>query len=320
MSLDPLSDILAMMKPQSYAAGGLDLGGAWSLRFDAHSGIKCYACVSGAGWIIVEGEAKPVLLEAGDCVLLPNGVTFILTKDPSLAPTPFGDISREDWYGRIATVNGGGDTVMLAGHFAFSDAHTSLLLGVMPAIVSLREASDKEGLRSLLQWMSTELRRMQPGVVLVAEHLARLVLVQALRLYIAQGVGRQTGWLFALADQQLSRAISAIHATPGEGWTLPVLARRAGMSRSKFAARFKATTGTSPIDYLIRWRMLLACERLIPGIQSVAAISASLGYASESAFSTAFKRVMGCAPRSYRLRVCDHKHPEFGVEPSDSFH
>jgi AraC-like DNA-binding protein len=174
----------------------------------------------------------------------------------------------------------------------------------------LRETSDKEGLRSLLQWMSTELRRMQPGIVLVAEHLARLVLVQALRLYIAQGVGRQIGWLFALADQQLAIVIGAIHTTPGERWTLPMLAKRAGMSRSKFAARFKATTGTSPIDYLIRWRMLLACERLILGIDSVAAISASLGYESESAFSTAFKRVIGCAPRSYGRRACARTRQE----------
>lgn len=315
MQLDPLSDVLAMLRPTTYVAGGLDLGGAWSLRFDAHSGIKCYACLSGAGWIIMEGEAKPVLLEAGDCVLLPNGRTFILAKDPSLAPTPFGNIPRENWYGRIATVNGGGDTVILAGHFAFSDAHTSLLLGVMPTIVRLRETSDKESLRSLLQWMSAELRRIQPGNMMVAEHLARLVLVQALRLYIAQGVGRQIGWLFALADPQLAIAIGAIHAAPGERWTLPLLAKRAGMSRSKFAARFKTTTGTSPIDYLIRWRMLLACERLTLGIDSVAAISASLGYESESAFSTAFKRVIGCAPRSYGLRASARRRQEATVLP-----
>jgi AraC-like DNA-binding protein len=315
MLLDPLSDVLAMLKPQSYAAGGLDLGGAWSLRFDAHSGIKCYACLSGSGWIVVEGEAKPLLLEAGDCVLLPNGRTFILTKDPSLAPTPFGDIPREEWYGRIATVDGGGDTVLLAGHFAFSDAHTRLLLGVMPTIVCLRETSDKDGLRSVLQWMAAELHRMQPGIAMVAEHLARLVLVQALRLYIAQGVGRQVGWLFALADRQLAMAIGAIHAMPGERWTLPLLAKRAGMSRSRFAAKFKSTTGTSPIDYLIRWRMMLACERVILGVDSLAAISASLGYESESAFSTAFKRVIGCAPRSYGLSVLARRRQEGTVLP-----
>jgi AraC-like DNA-binding protein len=310
MLRDTLSNVLSMLKPQAYAAGGLDLGGAWSLRFDAHDGIKCYACLAGAGWIIAEGDAKPVLLEAGDCVLLPNGLTFILTKDPSLASVPFGHIPQDDWYGRIATVNGGGDTVMLAGHFSFSGAHTSHLLGVMPTIVRLRETSDKDGMRWLLQRMCTELSLMQPGNVLVAEHLAHLVLVQALRLYIAQGVGRQIGWLFALADQQLATAISAIHASPGERWTLPALASQAGMSRSRFAARFKAVTGVSPIDYLIRWRMLLANERLSLGIDSVAAISASLGYESESAFSTAFKRVIGCAPRTYGLRVRTQEYRE----------
>src|SRR5205823_526644 len=97
---------------------------------------------------------------------------------------------------------------------------------------------------------------------------------------------------------------------PGERWTLPALANQAGMSRSRFAARFKAITGASPIDYLICWRMLLACERLSLGIESVAAISASLGYESESAFSTAFKRVIGCAPRTYGLRGRTQGHQE----------
>lgn len=299
MPIDPLSDVLAMLKPETYVAGGLDLGGEWAIQFDAHSGIKCYACVSGAGWLIAEGEAAPVLLEAGDCVLLPNGRQFVIAKSPAMVPLPFHDIPRDDWYGRIATLHGGGDTVLLAGHFAFSGAHTNLLLGTMPTIVRLRETADKEGLRWMLERMRTELCQRRPGNTLVAEHLAHLVLIQALRLYIAQGVGRHTGWLFALADSQLATAIGAIHAAPGTRWTLPALASKAGMSRSAFAQRFKATTGTAPIGYLTRWRMLLACDRLRIGVDTVASIAASLGYESESAFSTAFKRTVGCAPRTY---------------------
>jgi len=299
MAADPLSDVLAMLKPDTYVAGGLDLGGDWALQFDPHSGIKCYACVAGAAWLVADGEAAPVLLEAGDCVLLPNGRQFVLARDPAFPPLPFNSIPRDEWYGRVATVQGGGNTVLLAGHFAFSGAHTNLLLGTMPTIVRLRETADKEGLRWLLGRMRTELRDLRPGSTLVAEHLAHLVLVQALRLYIAQGVGRQTGWLFALGDPQLAAAIGAIHGAPGMHWTLPALANKASMSRSKFAQYFKATTGTSPIDYLTRWRMLLACDRLRSGVDTVASIAASLGYASESAFSTAFKRVIGCAPRTY---------------------
>ena len=172
----------------------------------------------------------------------------------------------------------------------------------MPTIVRLGESGDKEGLRWMLERMRTELSQMQPGNFLVARHLAHLVLVQALRLYISQGVGRQVGWLFALADPQLATAIGAIHASPGVRWTLPVLAKKVGMSRSNFAQKFKATTGTSPIDYLTRWRMLLACDRLSGGVDTVSAIALSLGYESESAFSTAFKRVIGCAPRHYRYQ------------------
>ena len=129
--------------------------------------------------------------------------------------------------------------------------------------------------------------------------LAYMLLVQALRLHLAEGARGGVGWLFALADQQMSVAISSMHDDPAHGWTLQKLAARAGMSRSTFALKFKATVGTSPIEYLTRWRMLLAGDKLANSSDPISVIAPSLGYESESAFSTAFKRVMGCSPRQY---------------------
>ena len=97
----------------------------------------------------------------------------------------------------------------------------------------------------------------------------------------------------------MSAAITAMHADPAHRWTLQELAERAGMSRSTFALRFKATVGDSPLEYLTRWRMLLAGDRLVNSGDPVSTIALSLGYESESAFSTAFKRVMGSSPRQY---------------------
>ena len=116
---------------------------------------------------------------------------------------------------------------------------------------------------------------------------------------MAEGLRGGVGWLFALADKQISAAIGAMHEDPAHGWTLQALAERAGMSRSTFALKFKAMVGASPMDYLTRWRMLLAGDRLASSSDPVSVIALSLGYESESAFSTAFKRVMGCSPRQH---------------------
>jgi AraC-like DNA-binding protein len=107
------------------------------------------------------------------------------------------------------------------------------------------------------------------------------------------------GWLFALADKPMSTAITAMHESPGHRWTLQELAELAGMSRSIFALRFKETVGTSPMEYLTRWRMLLAGDRLANSGDPLSVIALSLGYESESAFGAAFKRVMGCSPRQF---------------------
>ena len=109
------------------------------------------------------------------------------------------------------------------------------------------------------------------------------------------------GWLFALADEQIGPAINAMHGDPAHPWTLQELAERVGMSRSGFAQKFKETVSATAIDYLTRWRMLLAGDRLANSNDPISVISLSLGYESELAFSTAFKRVTGCSPRQLRV-------------------
>lgn len=299
MPMDPLSDVLSLLKPHTYVAGGFDLGGDWSIQSDAHSGIKCYALVSGACWLAVDGVEEPVRLTTGDCFLLPSGRPFRLAKDLGLQPITFQALFSGEWRGSVAVLNGGGDTMVLGSHFVFAGAHADILLGAMPPVVHLRKDVDKAALRWALERMRLELLEAQPGGALVAQHLAHMMLVQALRLYLAEGVGRSVGWLFALADPQLAAALGAVHADPGARWTLQTLAARAGMSRSSFAQKFKAAVGSPPMDYLTRWRMLRAGDRLASGAEPVSVIAFSLGYDSESAFSTAFKRVMGCSPRRY---------------------
>jgi AraC-like DNA-binding protein len=147
--------------------------------------------------------------------------------------------------------------------------------------------------------MREELLEPQPGASLVAQDLAHMMLVQALRLHLAEGLKGGVGWLFALADKQMSAAIHSIHDAPAQRWTLQSLAQSAGMSRSTFALKFKQTVGASPMEYLTRWRMLLAGDKLVNASDPVSVIAVAVGYESESAFSTAFRRVMGCSPRQY---------------------
>jgi AraC-like DNA-binding protein len=154
-------------------------------------------------------------------------------------------------------------------------------------------------LRWSVERMMRELGEGQPGGVLIAQHLAHMMLVQALRLYLAEKSGSGVGWFFALANKRLSAAMGAMHGDPAHRWTLQELATHAGMSRSSFAIKFKEAVGEAPMEYLTRWRMLLAADRLENSSDPISNIAFSLGYESESAFSTAFKRVMGRSPRQF---------------------
>jgi AraC-like DNA-binding protein len=298
--MDPLSDVLSLLKPRSYSAGGFDLAGDWSIQFAQYEGIKCYALVSGQCWLVVEGVPGAVRVETGDCFVLPRGLPFRLTSDITLPSVDARAMFRAPLNGRIATWNGGGDCLGVGGHFALSGGHARILLGELPPIVHLRSESDRAELRWSLERMRQELHEQRPGASLVAQQLATMILVQALRLHLAEGLKGSVGWLFALADKQMNAAITSMHGDPGHRWTLQKLAERSGMSRSIFALKFKATVGTSPMEYLTRWRMLLAGDKLTSSDDPVSVIALSLGYDSESAFSKAFRRMIGCSPRQYR--------------------
>lgn len=297
--MDPLSDILSLLKPNSYGFRGLDAGGDWALSFGPDDSIRCYAIQSGLCWLALDGADGPMQLAAGDFVLLSGGRGYRLYSAIDAPPINAFRFFPAVPAGETAVLNGGGSVWGVGGYFGFEGLHAEMLLGMLPPVVHIRAEANKAALCLSIDRLMGELREPQPGSTLIAEHLAQALLIEALRLHLAEHAHRRAGWLFALADRQMRAAIGAMHAEPGRKWTLEALARVAGMSRSSFAARFKATVGEPVMDYLTRWRMVLASERLANGGMSIALVAPTVGYESESAFGAAFKRVMGYSPRQF---------------------
>ena len=297
--MDPLSDVLSLLKVTGYVSGGFDAGGDWSIQFPKHKGIKFHAVYAGHCWLSVEGAGEPVYITAGDCFLLPRGYSFRIASDPAVPPVDFITLLPILRDGGITSYNGGGEYFSIGGYFHLAHNHASVLLENLPPVVVIRKEDDKAILRWCLERMRQELRVPQQGGDVVAQQLASMMLVQVLRLYLTEA-GDKSGWLFALADEQMALAITAMHREPARHWTLMSLAECASMSRTAFTLKFKKTVGMSAMDYLTRWRMLLATNRLLNSSDSIYEIASSLGYDSESAFSAAFKRILGCSPRRYK--------------------
>jgi AraC-like DNA-binding protein len=299
VAADPLSDVLSLLKPRGYMSGGIDAGGDWSFQFERNNCFLCFALVSGHCWLSLEGVDEPVRLEDGDFVALPHGPAFRLASNLAVAPVDVFSVFTEPPNGRIVSWQGGGACQGLTAFFTFAAEHASTLLGLLPSLVHIRNHADRAVMQWYVERMMAVLRNPQPGGVLLGEYLAQMMLIELLRLHGTQKETERVGWLFALSDRQLRAAMTAMHEKPGYRWTLHELAGRAGMSRSAFALRFKEKVGMSVMEYLTRWRMLLAADRLMSSHDSISAIALSLGYESESAFGFAFKREMGCSPRQY---------------------
>ena len=300
--MDPLSDVLSLLKLRSYVSGGFDAGGQWAVQFGPHDGIKFHAVVSGECWVSVEGVPEPVKVRAGECFLLASGKPFRLATDMAMEPVDARTLLPPVNDGRIVTYNQGGEFLSIGGYFTLADGQADLLLKMLPPIVHIPEEPERATLRWCVERMRQELRDAQPGEFIVAQQLATLVLVQALRLHLSDRRRDGVGWLFALADKRMRAAINAMHECPGRRWTLQAMAEEAAMSRTIFALNFKKMVGLPPMEYLMRWRMMLAADRLTSSRDSISEIGLALGYESEKSFSTAFKRVMNCSPRQYGRR------------------
>ena len=296
--MDPLSDILSLVRVNGCWSGGFEWGGEWCLGFGQHREIRVYAVVSGECWLALEGMSEPIRSRAGDCLLLPSGRPFRVGNNLALRPVDASTLATTGDHGRVTIHNGGGDFFGVGCSFKLTEEHAGVLLGMLPPVVHIHRESDKTLLRWCIERMQEEMRGLQPGSSLVVQQLVKMLLVQALRLHLAVG-SKDAGWLCAMPAPQMRVAISAMHGDPGQRWPVQSLAQRTGMSRTAFAVKFKQTVGQPPLEYLVRWRMLRAAHQIIHSDASIANLAQSLGYGSESAFSTAFKRTMGCSPRQY---------------------
>jgi len=303
MDADPFSDILNLTEAQAVHAGGFMAGGPWAIRFQARHKIKMSAVMKGSCWVWLEGEPDPVRLEAGDVGLLTAQRSYIMASEPGLEPVEA--TSLFSGVGRTMTVIGdGADFTFIGGHILLNPANGWLLADVLPPWMHIKASSPEAAKFTwLLDQLVEETEANLPGAQLASAHLAQLLFTQILRAHLRAGGPLPAGWLRALADPRTAPALRLMHRDPGRTWSLDELAKACAMSRTSFAGHFKAAAGKAPHAYLTDWRMRLA-ERLLqdePAALSV--ISQSLGYASESAFSNAFKRVTGISPRAYRTRA-----------------
>ncbi|MEV0159781.1 AraC-like DNA-binding protein [Nonomuraea fuscirosea] len=300
-SSDPIADAVGLLRPRTVVEPRLHAAGPWAVRFEPFPHVKLGVVVRGACWLALDGH-EPVRLSEGDFYLLGNPPPYVLGGELTATPRP----AKSLWDGAAnGAVRIGAeadeDAYLCGGHFMFDDSNAPLLLDVLPPLVHVRAADPRGRLLAYLsELLVAEVETAAAvGGSLVLDHLAQILFVHLLRAH-AEQAGRPVGWLAALNDDGIGAALRAMHADVAHRWTLKELAGVSRMSRSAFAAAFKDRVGTAPLDYLIKWRMSLARDALIRDTRSISELAFATGYESESAFSTAFRRVVGSSPRQFR--------------------
>ncbi|QMU76951.1 AraC family transcriptional regulator [Streptacidiphilus sp. PB12-B1b] len=300
MAPDRLSEALDLVEVRSVLTGGIAARGGWWGRGPLSDPVKFFALVSGRARLTTDGVDEPVDLVTGDVAILTgrSWVAFEAGAEPRQEVQPESDFSTD----RFASADRDADDIMIGGCVRLNEAGSTLLLESLPPLAHIRSADDDDRLLAALLRLFDEATAQRLGSAFAIRQYGQLFLLELLRSYVDQSA-LPSGWLRLLVDERLRPALDLLHGRPGRAWGLEELARAAAMSRTTFAERFREASGVPPLTYLGRWRMLLAQRALRDGDARVAALAEELGYGSESAFSTAFKRVVGESPLRYRARV-----------------
>ncbi|MGF9694359.1 AraC family transcriptional regulator [Rhizobium sp. 0TCS1.26] len=294
--MDPLSEVFSLLNIRSARCTRFEASGPWAYRFPAKPAFKFGAVLRGSCWIDF-GDGDRRQLASGDCFLLANAPSYVLANDDQIAPED--GIAAFDWALSDVAHHRGDDTVLIAGTFGFEISGAELLLGSLPRFLLIPSGNASAAVvRATLDILDLEIRSTRIGAGVLTDRLADVLLIQVLRAALDQDSGEDFGWISALGDPRIGKAIRSMHGDAAYPWTLDGLAGSVAMSRASFSRRFKSLVGTAPLDYLLRWRMRLARNDLRHG-STVAAVAARVGYSSESAFGHAFKRIYGVAPRRY---------------------
>ena len=304
-STDPLGEILHLLQLTGALYCRADLTTPWGIDLPPMEGCMMFHIVTaGRCWLEVDG-AEPRMLEQGSLVLVPHGTGHRMRSGRTAKAVPLFDIPVEQVSERYEIMRHGG-----GGEFSqticvvvrYEHAVAQHLVSLLPRVLQQDAIDEHEDswLRSTLRFLSREARELKPGGETVITRLADILVVQMIRSWIDSTPEPDQGWIAALRDEQIGRALASIHREPQQDWTVASLAKQASMSRSAFSARFTALVGQSAMRYLTHWRMQLARTQLRETSESLAVVADRLGYQSEAAFSRAFKRVFGVTPGSIR--------------------
>lgn len=296
MPIDPLGEVIALLRPRAVFSKVISGAGRWGVRYTQFGQPSFCVLLQGSCRLSIDGQGALTLGES-DFILLPATPGFTMTSlEPGTPAVVDARAAASAGGGEIRHGTRGGrpDVRMLGGYFEFDSPDSAMLVSLLPAVLHIR-GSDR--LPLLVRLVREESLDRRPGRDLVLTRLVEVLLIEALRS--APGDGAPAGLLRGLADKRLAAAFRNIHGDPARAWTVEQLADKSALSRSAFFERFSRAVGVTPMEYLLAWRMALAKEFLRRDGLSIGEVAEKVGYGSASTFSTAFSRHVGQPPGRY---------------------
>ena len=314
--LDLLSDVLTNLSMRGTLYFRTSFTKPWGVAVPSYENVaRFHFAHRGQCLVRVHGVAEPITLAQGDLVIIPHGASHDLYcgHDPERTILPLDIVLEKSGYQNTGVLVYGGqdphsETQLICGHFSFEPGTKHVLLERLPPVLHLKNYGESAGrwMEATLRVIGDEAGNQKMGGDLIALKMSEAILAQAIRSFIESDAAPEYG-LGAFSDKNLQRALDAFHKAPAQGWTVETLAQAAGMSRTRFAVQFQKAMNMTPMEYFTRWRMQIAKKVLLQRHATLTDAAESAGYASDSAFTRAFKKETGQTPAGFRKHAISER-------------
>lgn len=302
--MDPLTDLLSVLRPKAHIYSRFEGHAPWAVNFNCYDYVKFGMVMKGNCLMTLKGLSKPIQFKTGDAWLLFAPKDYRMGSDLTTKPVHSDEVfinpnAKTFTVGKKSPKKE--QTLIFGGRIDLDHTNTSVLLDSLPRLIHMKSEDVSPVLKGIFLLLQAEASTNKAASSLMLEKLIQMVFIESLRTINPNEL--KIGCLKGMAHPQTNKVLQAIHSDYKKDWSVEGLAKIYGASRSSFAAHFKSMIGVSPMEYLQSWRMITAKERLRDSTKLISEIAYSVGYDSETAFSTAFSRVVGVSPKKFRDQV-----------------
>jgi AraC-like DNA-binding protein len=293
-----VGDVLETLRFKGSIFFRSDLAAPWGMSLHEVDIPRFHIAMSGS-FYVGSDNAAPVNVHHMEIVMLPSGRSHWIADQPGRPLISSLQAGEACELGDPLFQKGEITQSLMCGIVHYDKASNHPLLDSLPQVLHFRELTSADPIWMTVKLIESEMHRARGKGDTIVDRLTEVLFLQLLNRYIHKNK-EMTGFLAALRDKRIHKALTLIHLEPSFNWSITSLGERVGMSRATLVRHFQSSVGLAPMAYIFNWRMMKAYNLIKYSNANLEQVAEHVGFASARTLSKAFQRQYVMTPNELR--------------------